>query len=76
MNDEMFFGLGRTFILALAVMVAATIAHALGWIEADKWSMMLTATMAAYAAKSGLKNLGGGKKPPADNQPTDTTNNT
>ena len=68
MNDESFFGLGRTFFMAvvsLAVTAVLILAGKMpGVITVESWTVLLGTINGIYAAKSGIHALANRSKKP------------
>lgn len=62
MQKEKFWGLGRSWLMAIIIIVSTTTLAAIGQIEVGVWQDMVKWVFAAVVAKSGLQKIGEGLK--------------
>lgn len=56
---EMFFGLGRTWALAVVVIVGATVMFGIGKVDAGQWQEIIQWVFGLAAAKSAVVGVAG-----------------
>lgn len=57
--NEMFFGLGRTWLAAIVVIIGVTVLFAMGKVSADQWKGIIEWVFGLAAAKSAVVGVAG-----------------